>query len=49
LNTDAEHYGGSGAADVASVPCENVSMHGFDQSITLTLPPLATMILRPVG
>ena len=49
LNTDAEHYGGSGAGDVASVPCENVPMHGFDQSIALTLPPLATMVLRPVG
>ena len=49
LNTDAEHYGGSGAGGDADVPCENVPMHGFDQSISLTLPPLATMVLRPVG
>jgi 1,4-alpha-glucan branching enzyme len=47
LNTDDERYGGSGAGKV-SVACEDVPMHGYEQSIVLTLPPLATMVLSPV-
>ncbi|HEU5347289.1 MAG TPA: 1,4-alpha-glucan branching protein GlgB, partial [Ktedonobacterales bacterium] len=49
LNTDAVRYGGSGVGNETSVPCENVPMHGFEQSISLTLPPLATLVLRPVS
>jgi 1,4-alpha-glucan branching enzyme len=44
LNTDAQIYGGSnvgngGAADTAANP-----MHGYEQSLSLSLPPLATLI-----
>jgi len=44
LNTDAHIYGGSnvgngGAADTAANP-----MHGYEQSLSLSLPPLATLI-----
>ena len=46
LNTDAERYGGSGVGPAASIACEAVPMHGYEQSITLTLPPLATISLR---
>src|SRR6185437_2859448 len=47
LNTDDERYGGSGAGQ-AIVPCEDAPMHGYDHSIALTLPPLATMVFSPV-
>ena len=48
LNTDSLEYGGSGAGNEAGAPCESVPMHGYEQSVALTLPPLATLILRPV-
>ncbi len=48
LNTDNSEYGGSGAGNETGAPCESVSMHGYDQSVALTLPPLATLIFRPV-
>ncbi|HEU4785316.1 MAG TPA: alpha amylase C-terminal domain-containing protein, partial [Ktedonobacterales bacterium] len=48
LNTDDGQYGGSGVGN-ASVPCEEAPMHGYEQSIRLTLPPLATMVFAPVG
>jgi 1,4-alpha-glucan branching enzyme len=47
LNTDDAQYGGSGIG-AASVPVDATAMHGFEQSISLTLPPLATMAFRPV-
>lgn len=46
FNSDNAEYGGSGVANngiVASIPC---SSHGHQNSISLTLPPLATIILR---
>ena len=48
LNTDSPKYGGSGAGNEASVACERTPMHGYEQSVALTLPPLATLVLRPV-
>ncbi|HET8909113.1 MAG TPA: 1,4-alpha-glucan branching protein GlgB [Ktedonobacterales bacterium] len=47
LNTDAAEYGGSSESGDATVSCEDVPMHGYEQSISLTLPPLATVVLRP--
>lgn len=47
LNTDAPHYGGSGVTHPAPVPTEPLPRHGHDASITLTLPPLATVWLTP--
>jgi 1,4-alpha-glucan branching enzyme len=47
LNTDAKEYGGSGMGNYGSVPVEPVPSHGFDQSIVLTLPPLAVLWLVP--
>jgi len=45
LNTDAEEYGGSGAETPASRRSEPEAIHGFDNSISLTLPPLAAVFL----
>jgi 1,4-alpha-glucan branching enzyme len=47
LNTDAARYGGSDVRNQEPLKPETVPAHGRDTSITLTLPPLATVWLRP--
>ncbi len=47
FNSDAMEFGGSGAAEKA-VKSEAIPMHGFDNSIALTLAPLSTMFFKPV-
>jgi 1,4-alpha-glucan branching enzyme len=48
LNTDAGHYGGSGVSNGAeAIPAEPIHAHGRDHSISVTLPPLATVIFAP--
>ncbi|MEM9550625.1 MAG: 1,4-alpha-glucan branching protein GlgB [Pseudomonadota bacterium] len=49
LNTDSMHYGGSNQGNGDGVPSEPVPAHGCDQSIVMTVPPLATVFfaLRP--
>ena len=44
VNTDAEIYFGSNVGNMGGVETEQVPAHGEDQSISLTLPPLSTMI-----
>ena len=47
LNSDAGIYGGSGVGNFGGATAEPVGAHGFDTSLSLTLPPLATLILGP--
>lgn len=47
LNTDELRYGGSDVRNEEPLKPEAVAAHGRDTSITLTLPPLATVWLRP--
>ncbi|MEU7077130.1 1,4-alpha-glucan branching enzyme [[Kitasatospora] papulosa] len=47
LNTDAGRYGGGDVRNEEPLKPEAVAAHGRDTSITLTLPPLATVWLRP--
>ncbi|BBC29962.1 1,4-alpha-glucan branching enzyme GlgB [Streptomyces graminofaciens] len=47
LNTDAVRYGGSGVGNPRAVEPEPRPWHGRGASIGLTLPPLATVWLRP--
>ncbi|MFC8593357.1 1,4-alpha-glucan branching enzyme [Streptomyces atroolivaceus] len=47
LNTDAARYGGSDVRNEGPLKPEAVPAHGRDTSLTLTLPPLATVWLRP--
>jgi 1,4-alpha-glucan branching enzyme len=47
LNTDATAYGGSGVGNLGLVKTEPVPSHGRPCSLSLTLPPLATLILEP--
>jgi len=46
LNTDAAAYGGSGVGNGGTTAADGEPAHGFPVSLTLTLPPLATVILR---
>jgi 1,4-alpha-glucan branching enzyme len=47
LNGDATEYGGSGVGNLGAVEAEPVPSHGFPQSLSLTLPPLAMLFLKP--
>jgi 1,4-alpha-glucan branching enzyme len=48
LNTDSAHYGGSNLGNGGAVAVRPEPAHGRAQSLTLTLPPLATLFLAPV-
>lgn len=47
VNTDAGEYGGSGIGNCGQVRAEPEGLHGFEASLTLTLPPLATLVFLP--
>jgi len=47
LNSDAPLYGGSGMGNMGGVDAVPVGMHGHLHSITLTLPPLGLLLLKP--
>jgi 1,4-alpha-glucan branching enzyme len=46
LNTDAKEYGGAGWGNLGVVQSAPVTVNGRHESISLNLPPLATIILR---
>ena len=46
LNTDAAIYGGSNVGNAGLVATEPVAWHGRPESLSLTLPPLATIVLQ---
>jgi len=48
INTDNERYGGSGAG-ASSLSADDRGHHGRSHSLSLTLPPLATLILQPAS
>lgn len=45
FDSDAVEFGGSGLADKI-YKTNNIQMHGYDQSISLTLPPLSVLYLQ---
>ncbi|WP_200146610.1 MULTISPECIES: 1,4-alpha-glucan branching enzyme [Streptomyces] len=47
LNTDAARYGGGDVVGTDPVKTESVPWHGRSTSLRMTLPPLATVWLRP--
>jgi 1,4-alpha-glucan branching enzyme len=49
LNSDSAHYGGSNLGNLGGVRTDGRAWHGQPASAELTLPPLATLVLRPVG
>ena len=46
FNTDAEMFGGSNMGNAAGVASDPVNSHGRDQSILVTLPPLAVVVFK---
>ena len=46
FNSDDTAYGGNGGGDRDRLHTEAVNMHGFEQSLSLTLPPLSTIYLK---
>ena len=48
LNTDSQLYGGSNVGNEGVVIAEEIALHGQPFSVTLTLPPLATLFLSIV-
>ncbi len=46
LNSDADIYGGSNMGNNGGAATNSQAAHGFEQSIDLTLPPLAVVYLR---
>lgn len=46
VNSDATQFGGSGVGNGASIETEPVTAHGRPQSLSLSLPPLATIMLH---
>ncbi|AOB31672.1 glycogen branching protein [Bordetella sp. H567] len=49
LNSDAADYGGSGVGNGGGRHTDDVGAHGQPQSLSLTLPPLATVIFEHEG
>jgi 1,4-alpha-glucan branching enzyme len=46
INTDAAEFGGAGWGNLGGVEAAPVRSHGRMQSVSLTLPPLSTLILE---
>ena len=46
INSNSEFYGGNGQGNAGGLETEAVPMHGREQSIRLTLPPLSTLIFK---
>lgn len=47
LNSDMVHYGGTGVGNAKPLEAEKVTMHGFDYSVAMTMPPLGMIVLKP--
>lgn len=47
LNSDAQEYGGTGVGNLGGVSAEPVPAHGMPFSLSLTIPPLAILFLKP--
>src|SRR4029079_4504825 len=48
-NTDSRFYGGSDLGNAGAVGTTPSAIHGEQQSLELTLPPLSTIMLSPEG
>ena len=48
LNTDAGIYGGSNVGNQGMVEAEDIPTHGYEHSVSLVLPPLSCLVLKPI-
>jgi 1,4-alpha-glucan branching enzyme len=46
LNSDAAMYGGSNVGNAGGIMAEEGATHGFDYSLSLTVPPLGFVLLK---
>ena len=46
FNSDATEYGGSGSGNAGGVDSEYIKQHGYENSVNLTLPPLAAVVFE---
>ena len=49
LNTDAKEYGGSGHGNLGGIEATPMPLHGREQSLPLTLPPLGALYFKSEG
>ena len=49
MNGDALIYGGSGQGNMGGVEASPLPVHGRPWSLSITVPPLATVVFKPVG
>jgi 1,4-alpha-glucan branching enzyme len=49
LNSDAKIYWGSGQGNLGAIQASPLPHHAWPRSLTLTLPPLGAVILKPAG
>jgi 1,4-alpha-glucan branching enzyme len=47
LNSDAQYYGGSGVGNQGGADAQPMPYEEYNQSLTLTLPPLAVLVFKP--
>ncbi|MBQ79948.1 MAG: 1,4-alpha-glucan branching enzyme [Planctomycetaceae bacterium] len=47
FNSDAAYLGGSNILNKNRLPCESIACHGREHSVSLTVPPLAAVALKP--
>jgi 1,4-alpha-glucan branching enzyme len=48
FNSDDKCFGGTGISEKNLIIPENVSFHGYEKSVSLTLPPLSAVFFKPV-
>jgi 1,4-alpha-glucan branching enzyme len=48
LNTDEEHFGGSGVVNKQAIETTEKAFHGKPYSIKLSIPPYGVSVLKPV-
>ena len=48
LNTDSARYGGTNVGNLGRLDVHRSGAHGRDRSLRLTIPPLATLVLKPI-
>ncbi|HKL99316.1 MAG TPA: alpha amylase C-terminal domain-containing protein, partial [Mobilitalea sp.] len=49
FNSDESRFGGTGLQVTEVLDCESIACHGFEHSISLTIPQLSTLFYQPVG
>lgn len=49
FNSDSTKFGGSGQIIEEEIFTSPESSHGFDQRVTIKIPPMATLVLKPVA